>query len=329
MCLAGSLQVLQSIKHCELLAGILSKWHVVAQTSFPPQTCHMRCLTRLTLLSLNDSAMLGSLSELQGLHALHTLGLTGCRDFPSSRAPNLCNVRRLSLAGTAKSFDLTCCTQLTWLVLTVHHNNSQHLVLPHGDKVQLQHLRLYGQKRDGQQFVLDNLSSATQLTSLNFSLVYPSNLQSHNGWPATMPLLECFQLVHSKDHLPQQWCQYPKLTSLDLSQLQHPQLPEWFSGMTQLKSLNLSRANFQAFPSCLLQLSNLSRLLLGDIVPPMVIPDEVASIAQWPRLRELDLSIPVNTMGDVTYDLDSKVRLLQLCHLLKSRGVIVKLSTFL
>lgn len=98
--------------------------------------------------------------------------------------------------------------------------------------------------------------------------------------------------------------------------------------MTQLKSLILSEANFQAFPSCLLQLSNLSRLLLGGVVPPMVIPDEIASIAQWPRLRELDLSINVYEMENDTYDLDSKVRLLQLCHLLKSRGVVLKLSTF-
>ena len=271
--------------------------------------------------------VLGSLSELRGVHALHRLTLLGCEHFPSSRAPNLCNVQNLTLTGPAKSFDLTCCTQLTWLDLAVHHTVSQHLTLPHGDRVQLQHLCLQG-RTWGQQFVLDNLGFATKLTSLDLSQVYPSNLQIHNSWPATMPLLQHFQLVHLKGHLPQQWCHYPKLTSLNLSQLQHTHLPEWFSGMTQLKSLDLSEAKFEAFPSCLLQLSNLSQLLLNDIVPPMIIPDEIASIAQWQCLCKLDMCIPVNTEDQHTYDLDSQVRLLELCHLLKSRGVIVKLSTF-
>ena len=97
--------------------------------------------------------------------------------------------------------------------------------------------------------------------------------------------------------------------------------------MTQLESLHLSQATFQDFPSCLLQLSNLTELFLNDILPPMAIPDEIAGIAQWPRLCRLDLSLPVNTLKDYTYDLDSQVRLLALCHLLKSRGVVVKLST--
>ena len=326
VCLPGSLEVLQSIKMCELLAGMLTKCRVLEETAFPPQTCHLSCLTRLTSLSLNDGAPLGSLSELRGAHALHTLTLKGCKDFPSSRAPNLCSLQKLTLRGSAKSFDLTCCTQLTLLDLAVHHN-SQHLVLPYGDKVQLNDLCLHGQTRQDQQFVLDNLSFASKLTCLDFSQVYPSNLQSHNGWPATMPLLEHVQLVYSKGHLPHQWCHYPELTSLNLSKLQHTQLPEWFSGMTQLKSLHLSEAKFQVFPSCLLQLSNLSQLLLNDIVPPMAIPDEIAGIAEWQCLCELNLGIPINTMEHHSYDLDSEVCLLALCHLLKSRGVVVKLST--
>ena len=327
VCLPGSLQVLQSIEVCELLAGMLTKWSVVEETAIPLQACHLSSLTRLTSLSLNDGAPLGSLSELRGAHALHTLTLVGCEDFPSSRAPNLCNLQNLTLTGTAQSFDLTCCTQLTLLDLTVHHLVSQHLTLPHGDHVQLQQLCLQGRKWD-LQLVLDNLCFATQLTSLDFSQVYPSNLQSDKGWPATMPLLEHVELVDLKCRPPHQWCHYPKLTSLNLSRLQYTHLPEWFSGMTQLKTLGLSEARFPVFPSCLLQLSNLTQLLLNDIVPPMVIPGDISSIAWWPCLCKLDLSIPVNTMKDYTYDLDSQVYVLRLCHLLKSRGVIVNLSSF-
>ena len=320
--------MLQSIKVCELLAGMLTNWRVVQETAFPPQTCHLSCLTSLTSLSLNDGAPLGSLSELRGLHALHTLTLKGCKKFPPSRAPNLCNVHNLTLTGTAKSFNLTRYTQLTLLDLTVQPTVSQHLTLPHGDRVQLQHLCLQG-RAGGQQFVLDNLGFATKLTSLDFSQVYPSNLQSHNGWPATMPLLLLIQLVDSKGHLPHQWCHYPKLSCLNLSGLQHTQLPEWFSGMTQLKLLDLSEAKFEAFPACLLQLSKLSQLSLSDIVPPMDIPDEIASIAEWQCLCELNLGIPTNTMEHYSYDLDSQVRLLKLCHFLNSRGVNVKLSSHL
>ena len=59
----------------------------------------------------------------------------------------------------------------------------------------------------------------------------------------------------------------------------------------------------------------------------MHIPDEIASIAGWKYLRKLDMGIPEFTPAHFAYDLDSQVRLLELYHSLKSRGVIVKLTT--
>lgn len=148
---------------------------------------------------------------------------------------------------------------------------------------------------------LNSVVFATQLSSFDFSYAYPGNLRD-NGWPVSMPLIQQVVLRALDGPLPQEWCSYAQLSSLDLSWLKPCYLPDWLSGMTQLKSLVLTEARFKNFPLCLLHLSQLSRLLMNNIHPAMMIPKEVASMQ---CLKELDWSVPVNTKNNYSYSLDS------------------------
>ncbi|DBA99456.1 TPA: hypothetical protein ACH3X3_012048 [Trebouxia sp. C0006] len=52
------------------------------------------------------------------------------------------------------------------------------------------------------------------------------------------------------------WGKYLKLTSLDLCESEYSMLPACCSGMTQLKSYDLSQACFATSSTCIWQLSN-------------------------------------------------------------------------
>ena len=182
----------------------------------------------------------------------------------------------------APSWDLSCCTRLTELSLSIPLY-FQRLSLPHGDHVQLQGLKACNSattERGNEDFVLEHFTSASKLTCLVFIATYPSNLRD-GRWPSYMPRLQNVSVQSLHSALPEQWLSYPQLTYLDLTDLQQAHLPTWFSKMTQLSSLHLSTSNITVFPDCLLSLSQLQGLYLDD-TEVTVIPSDITRMHTGP-----------------------------------------------
>ena len=135
-----------------------------------------------------------------------------------------------------------------------------------------------------------------------------------------MPELQVVALRQLDCHPPQQLCKYPKLHTLDLSEFRQPDLPAWFAELTQTTILRLSWSKLTAFPLAIVQLSQLCRLLMNDIVPPMVIGPEIASVMKWKSLKRIDLTAD-------RYSLDSQLYLLEVYYQLKARNVQMNCQT--
>ena len=135
-----------------------------------------------------------------------------------------------------------------------------------------------------------------------------------------MPALEHVEILYLQSAVPQELLLYTQLHTLDLSWLRLSHMPEWFSGMTQLKTLLLDGASLQSFPLCLLPLCQLKDLRMMDLDTALAIPAEIAQTADWHCLESRCLDV------DAEYDFDSRLHLLALCHELRSRDVFVTIS---
>lgn len=120
--------------------------------------------------------------------------------------------------------------------------------------------------------------------------VGPFDLNLKGGaWPSQMPalasiILNCQTLCSA---LPKQLLLHKQLHSLELYKLHSSHLPDWFSGMTQLKSLILTGAELLSFPLCLLPLCQLHYLYLEGLCNALLIPAEIAIISDWDCLEGL------------------------------------------
>ena len=321
---AGSHSVLQSFRFCHLLAASLTKFSAVdCGPEVPLQlhgVRHLSALTKLTDLTIIDNAAVGNLTELKHLRQLHTLSLISCVEGPL-RASSLTNIQELTLyMGTAQTVNLSCCTQLTCLSFEDICSTLQTIALPQGDSVQLRALSMASEASINPLLVMSNLSYASRLVTLTFDSFHPSNLRQ-GDWPLCMPELQEVALRELDCQPPQQLCKYPELRDLDLFGLRQSDLPAWFAELTQITSLQLSCSKLTAFPLALVQLSQLCRLHLEFIVPPMVIGPEISSILQWKFLQVINL-----TPHHVPYSLDSQLYLLEVFDQLKSRNVEMILS---
>ena len=287
---------------------------------------HLAKLTSLRALVLRDTSLhlddtLGiELSELRNLQRLTKLKLQSCCISPGIAA-NFTNLQELFLQfgdSAMEAVDFSCCSQLHRLELGNVHTGIQQLALPHGPDVQLQKLLLISCVKN-HTVVLDNLSYASSLAHLEVCSVSPENMRG-NGWPQHLPGLQRLDLQHLHGDPPCQLLCYQQLTELDLSNLARPTLPDWFSGMIQLKVLYLNECHFAAFPSCLLALSQLQRLYMEGFCPPMSMPKEIASLGQWRCLQHVDLC--VNNVPQGQYCLESRLHLLGLAHLLEARPLV-------
>ena len=180
------------------------------------------------------------------------------------------------------------------------------LLLPCGEVVRLQHLRIKGGSQNDAEFAMKNFGAAQGLSSLELHHAYPSNL-TPASWPMEMPCLQEIKL-NGPGNVSPQWMAYSHLQCLSLARYQEASLPEWFSGMTPLKTLTLFNCVLGQFPENVLQLTQLESLCLSNNVPAFVFSDNVLCIAFWPHLRsfllEAGLSAP--------FSLESKMILLQL-----------------
>jgi len=237
------------------------------------------------------------------------------------RASSLTNIQELTLwlgMGIAQTVNLSCCTQLTYLRCDEISSELQTVALPQGDSVQLRELHMTSEEGIKPLLVMSNLSCASLLVTLDFESFHPSNLRQ-GEWPLCMPELKVVRLTGLDCQPPQQLRKYPNLCDLDLCGLEQSDLPAWFAELTQITSLQLSGSSLTAFPSALSQLSQLCRLYLSDIVPPMVIGPEIATILKWKYLKHINFATE-------HYSLDSQLYLLEVYHQLKSRNVDMLLS---
>ena len=252
------------------------------------------------------------------MRQLQSLTLTNYMGSPL-QAFSLTNIQRLTwYMGTAQTVTLCCCTQLTFLSFDNISSRLQTIALPQGDSVQLRSLYMTGQEGINPLLVMSNLSHASRLVTLYFDSVHPSNLQQ-GDWPLCMPELIVVTLRKLHCQPPQQLCKYPKLRALNLCRLGQSDLPAWFAELTQITRLHLSCSKLTAFPMAILQLSQLCNLHLNDIVPPMVIGPEIASVIKWKSLKLIDLTAD-------GYSLDSQLYLLEVYYQLKARNVQMSLS---
>ena len=148
----------------------------------------LTCLTRLVLL---EAPQLGNLTELRLIPHLQSLDLRNAQES-LQRAASFVNLQTLELNNQWEtSWDLSCCTGLTKLSLSIPPH-FQRLSLPLGRDVQLQVLTAFSgveMERGNERFVLEHLAFASKLTGLAFITTYPSNLRG-GLWPFYMPRLQ-------------------------------------------------------------------------------------------------------------------------------------------
>ena len=311
---AGSHSVLQSFRFCQLLSSSLTKFSSIEYNA-PLElggVPHLSALTKLTDLTLTDSAAFGDLTELKHLRQLHYMSVANYMEGPF-RALSLTNIQNLTLfMETAQTVNLCCCTQLTFLRFDIS-SRLQTIALPVGDSVRLHTLHMTSEEGINPLLVMSNLSYASRLVTLHFDSVYPSNLQQ-GDWPLCMPELQVIVLRKLHCQPPQQLCKYPKLHALNLCRLGQSDLPPWFAELTQITRLQLSCSELTAFPMAIIQLSQLCILHLNDIEPPMVIGPEIANVLKWRCLEHIDLTAD-------GYSLDSQLCLLEVYRQLNARNV--------
>ena len=269
-------------------------------------------LTKLTSLTLHDDPLLGSLSELQQLQHLHTLCLCESLHMPE-RPANYRHVQSLVLHGSqAPFFDLSCCNRLTSLEFEETTTQLQWLALPTGPDAQLQTLCIYPDDvTDNQPFSLQNLECCKQLTFLVLKGLYPDNSKD-GAWPPCMPKLQQAILGGMPCALPEALLHYPQLQALSLDVYYQGGLPDWLGTMTQLKSLEIDLGH-TAFPTCVLDLSQLTFLKLKSNDAPLIMTDSIMRVADWPDLEILNLG-PV-------FNVDSRFCVVALCQELAFRGM--------
>ena len=292
---------------------------------------NLSTLTRLTHLSLEDHGHLGDLQQLTALCQLRTLHVNRWAQAPH-RGQHLTHLQELHIDGIhAAELDLSNCTQLTFLDVTLDHLRQQlpvqplqRLILPFGPDVSLQRLTLTSMHIKTP-FVLENLSQALSITHITFIAAFPVNL-IQGDWPCSLPQLQSVHFSESDYSLPQQFLGCLELNDLRLEHYAANHLPDWFSGLTQLTSLHMSACKFESFPASVLCLSKLKHLSI-DSFPAMTITKDILQVAAWCCLENLDLSV-MDPVGNHSYSLDSQLYLLDLCQCLIARDVEVDVAVY-
>lgn len=289
---------------------------------------NLSMLTRLTYLSLTDGGHLGNLPQLTALRKLHTLHVCNWGQAPH-RGQHLAHLRELHILGVhAIELDLSSCTQLVVMHLDVDDNKERplrHLLLPFGPDERLKDLELCSVQTPNP-LVLENLSLAPSLTHVSFSGVYAKNLME-GDWPCSLAHLERLSFSNCVYTLPQQFVGYRRLSDMSLNDYAPKHLPDWFSGLTQLTSLEVQDCNFMTFPLGVLNLSKLTNLAIRNY-PALRITKDIMQISTWRCLQSFDLRVrgPIGSSNLETYSLDSQLYLLELCQCLNANGVATDVS---
>ena len=291
-----------------LLSGMLTSLTCLV----PPPAASMlvlSSLTRLTYLALDGEAIYqieDSLSILQTLSSLCKMELISVEDTCTGLAA-LVALQQLTLSCFGPLCDLSSCTQFTSLAINL--SDVEKHCLPNNGAVQLQWLSFDSDVDPDWEFTLENLAAATQLTHLFFDHCYPDNL----FWPDASPQLQEISLSGLSHPVPSCLLCCPMLTSLQLDSVIQLALPDWFSGMKQLKGFDLMGLQLEHFPQSILQLTGLQHLNICVLPSQLQLPSDIVDLAQWPHLSYLGF------LDSETWLTDSQLNLLDLAIALGSR----------
>ena len=226
----------------------------------------------------------------------------------------LTSLRNLQINSIIEgTYDFQLCTQLTHLDFGASHDGSNTLLLPR-DNSNIVSLRTF--KLTASNCRVCNLAFATKLRVIDMSPVTFSN--SHIDWPVSLPKLKEFRgdledVGHPISRLPHEWLGYSNLTHISLNTFTASDLPVWFTGLQNLRTLDLDYAELRQFPTCLARLSglrNLSLLGLQTYLSPAIL-----DLALLPRLKELSFGL------SMTCSRAERVHLQQLEYLFCARSV--------
>ena len=201
--------------------------------------------------------------------------------------------------------DLSTLTQIETLAFKQMSNRIVPLVLPQGNNVMLQHLKLDA---------ICNLHGLEALSRLKSIAIHRNQLYTYVGniaWPSQLPHIEEIRIDSNVFHnshytLPKSWQSYPSLRNLTMPGFTAPDLPSWVSALQQLQMLDISKSNFALFPPSLTLLCSLQNLKLDgirtcltwDVLGPAALPhltylsfgymvdeDNLELIASFPEWR--------------------------------------------
>ena len=225
-------------------------------------------LPRLQTLKLEDlAAPLSCISDLSKVSSLRNLQIDSI------------------IEGT---YDFQLCTQMTNLHFGASHDGSNTILLPQDDAVHSNIMSLRTFKLTAVNCTVSNLAFATELRVIDMSPTAFAN--SHIEWPIGLPRLEEFRDAmenygHPVSRLPDEWLGYSNLTHISLNTFTASDLPVWFTGLQNLRTLQLNYAELRQFPTCLARLSGLENLSLLGL--ETYLSSAILDLADLPRLQEL------------------------------------------
>lgn len=186
------------------------------------------------------------------------------------------------------TYNFQFCTQLTFLDFAASHDWSNTLLLPQDNAVNSSTMSVRRFRLSATNCTVCNLAFATELRVIDMSPTTFAN--SHIEWPISLPRLEEFRDAmedygHPVSRLPHEWLGYSNLTHISLNTFTASDLPVWFSGLQNLRTLELNYAELRQFPTCLARLSGLENLSLLGL--ETYLSSAILDLADLPRLQEL------------------------------------------
>ena len=309
---AGSKTLVESIQSVRSLATMV----VHVRCAVGRSTTDLRPLTALTCLG--SLRLDGGLDEDIAPELIGWLPLspvTQLRLHWFSSAPSNLNsmtqLPSLTLTYSGGLCNVSNLIHLTSLVMSdVIHGPDGAVTLPKGDAVQLAEFHFASDWVPLQALI--NLDAATGLKSLKI-LRAEFEDQGVVQSIASLYLLTSLAIISLLALACTNWRNCP-LLELDLTDAIVVQIPAWFEELTCLRSLILTGAKLEEFPTPVLQLSNLEVLMLDENRPTFWLPEAIQGISAWTALQKLSLK---------PYSLSSKVRLQQLQAALDNKSILL------
>ena len=288
--------------------------------------CRLENFTKLTSLKFTQHLRSAhtSATEIQLLQQLTNLKKLTVLDFDgiSHCLSKLTQLQTLDLClGSQANYfcDLSTLICVQHIRIVCHCTSPlTKVILPTGANVKLVSLRLVSQDMLDLS-ALVHLAAATQLTCLELHKVA---LLNDKDWPKSLPSLCQLCNTFLAYPPPATWTMYSGLRVLTLDSIQLDRLPDWFSGLTMITALTLAFAKLHDFPLCIMHLSQLHRLDMSNIYPPLRMPACIVNFAKWDHLSKLNFGSCIGVLRDA----QSQQHLKMLMQALGHRGSVLDMQ---